>query len=106
MLLMFIMESIVRPDGVTKEEYLQKNLKLYNHVKECMTKYTTYFLPTMITVEEDKTNVENEELTIIGTIIVGKHVTMTDQEITRALEYYICVIPELRRNDIATALMK
>ena len=79
-LLMFIMESIVNPDVGTKEEYLQKNLMLYNHVKECMTNHTTYFLPTMITVKEDKTNVENKELTIVAAMIVRKRATMTGQE--------------------------
>ena len=31
---------------------------------------------------------------------------MADQEKTRVLIHYICVAPELRRHDFATALMK
>ena len=54
-LLMFIMDCLVRYEGVTKIEYIKKNSKLYNHVKDCMTQFTTYFMTTMITVTEDST---------------------------------------------------
>ena len=118
MLHKFIVNILVVKDGIaTKSELkpsnskidsetLISNLVLFNqHVKFCMTSFSTYFMVTKTTTTDLDTKKEIQALEIIAAMIVKNDVLMT-KIIERALIHYICVIPDLRRLNIGTALMK
>ena len=102
----FFIESVADNKEGKRADHLKEHHGLYHHVLECMRNHTTYFLLSNISVKDAETNVEGKEDSIVAAMIVEKNVIMTEQEKTRALIHYICVDPQLRRNDFATALMK